>query len=56
MKIERELEDVEAAIKQADRGIKTADTINEVKYWQGFYAALEWLTTPEKKEDGFSNE
>ena len=53
MNIEKNNEEVEAAMKQADRGIKTADSINEVKYWQGFYAALEWLTT--KTEDGFKD-
>ena len=54
MNIEKSIEEVEAALKQADRGIKTADTINEVKYWQGFAGALEWLTTKEK-EDGFKD-
>ena len=48
-------EEIKAALNQADRGIKTADTINEVKYWQGFYAALEWLNSDDKKEDGFTD-
>lgn len=51
MTIERNEEEVGLALKQSDRQIKTADSINEVKYWQGFYAALEWLTTKEKQDD-----
>lgn len=56
MNIEKKVEDVELALKQADRQIKESETINAVKYWTGFHAALEWLTTVEKKQDGFTDE
>ena len=56
MKIEKTIEDIELALKQSDRQIKESETINAVKYWTGFQAALEWLTTVDKKQDGFTDE
>jgi hypothetical protein len=55
MNIEKTVEDIEIALKQAERGMSTGETINEIKYWTGFKGALEWLTTKEK-EDGFKDE
>lgn len=51
MKTEEEIKD---AIAQAILQSKRADSMNEVKYWHGFEAALEWLNSKEEKQDGFT--
>ena len=55
MNIEKTIEDIKLALKQSDRQIKESETINAVKYWTGFQDALEWLTTVDKREDGFAD-
>ena len=48
-------EEIKEAIAQAILQAKRADSMNEVKYWHGFEAALEWLNSDDKKEDGFTD-